>query len=78
MGSTLSPAQEELIRDHTNAYSRVLILLDEDEAGRTGRADIAQRLAKFAFVKTHVFDKEGQQPEDLSEEELHRLVGGAS
>ena len=48
-------------------------MLDEDEAGRTARDDIAARLSKFAFVKIHVFDQEGQQPEHLSAEEIVSL-----
>ena len=48
-------------------------MLDEDEAGRAGREDIAVRLAKFVFVKVHTFDKEGRQPENLSAEEVAAL-----
>jgi DNA primase len=76
MGSTLSPAQEELIQKHTRANSQVIVMLDEDEAGQAGREDIAARLSRFCFVKTHVFDDAGRQPEDLSTEELHEIVGG--
>ena len=77
MGSTLSSAQEELIRQHTDRHSQVLVLLDEDEAGRAGREDMAARLARFVFVKTHVFAEEGQQPSQLSAEEAHEIYGGA-
>ena len=76
MGSTMSPAQEELIREHTDAHNRVILMLDEDEAGQAGREDIAARLSRFCFVKAHVFPKSGTQPEDLSVEELHEIVGG--
>src|SRR6266853_1252703 len=51
MGSTMSAAQEELIRRHTDRNSRVIVMFDEDEAGRLGREDAAVRLAKFVFVK---------------------------
>ncbi len=74
MGSTMSTAQEELIREHTGRKSQVIVLLDEDEAGRAGREDIAVRLARFVFVKVHTFDKDGQQPEDLSAEEVATLI----
>src|SRR6185312_1958070 len=70
MGSTMSPAQEELIKTHTTANSRVILMLDEDEAGQAGREDIAVRLSRFCFVKTHVFDKPNTQPEHLSVEEI--------
>jgi DNA primase len=70
MGSTMSAAQEELIRKYTNTKSQVMVMLDEDEAGRAGREDIAVRLARFVFVKIHVFDQEGRQPEHLTAEEV--------
>ena len=76
MGSTMSEAQQELIRKHTQSNSEVIIMLDEDETGQAGRADIAARLSRFCFVKTHIFDEAGMQPEDLSAEELHQIVGG--
>jgi len=73
MGSTLSAAQEELVKKHTDGKSRVIVMLDEDEAGRAGREDIAGRLAKFVFVRIEKFDEEGQQPEHLSPEEVAEL-----
>src|SRR5450759_312120 len=76
MGSTMSAAQEELIRRHTDRNSRVIIMLDEDEAGQAGREDIAVRLAKFVFVKVHAFDQEGHQPENLSADEVNQIIGG--
>jgi DNA primase len=77
MGSSMSPAQEELIREHTSSNSRIILMLDEDEAGEAGREDIAARLSRFCFVKAHVFPKSDMQPEDLSSEELDEIVGGA-
>lgn len=73
MGSTMSEAQEELIRKSTNGKSQVIVMLDEDEAGRVGREDIAVRIAKFAFVRIHVFDQEGHQPEHMSDTEVAAL-----
>jgi DNA primase len=73
MGSTMSAAQEELIRKHTDRNSQVIVMLDEDEAGRAGRVDISARLAQFVFVKVHVFGEEGRQPENLSAEEVAAL-----
>lgn len=74
MGGTLSAAQEELIRKHTNRHSQVIVMLDEDEAGRAGREDIAVRLSCFAFVKVHSFEQEGMQPEQLTAEEVAALL----
>jgi DNA primase len=76
MGSTMSAAQEELIRKHTTANSQAIVILDEDDAGRAGRDDIAVRLARFLFVKVHTFTEEGRQPEQLSAEEATQLIGG--
>jgi DNA primase len=73
MGSTMSAAQEELIRKHTDRNSQVIVMLDEDEAGKAGREDIAVRLAKFCFVKTHVFEEAGAQPDQLSAEDMAAL-----
>ena len=74
MGSTMSQAQEDLIRKHTDRHSQLVILLDEDEAGRAGRDDLAVRLAKFTYVKIHVFAEENQRPEDLDVEQLTQLL----
>jgi len=76
MGSTMSAAQEELIRKHTNAGSHVVVMLDEDEAGKAGRDDIACRLSRFCFVKVHEFDRDGAQPDQLSAEDLAEILGG--
>ncbi len=76
MGSSMSAAQEELIRTHTNANSQIVVMLDEDEAGRVGREDIAVRLSQIAFVKIHVFGKEGMQPENLTPEQIGQLKAG--
>jgi DNA primase len=73
MGSTMSAAQEELIRKHTDSKSQVIVMLDEDEAGQAGREDIAVRLAKFVFVKIHAFEKPDTQPDNLTAEEVSAL-----
>ena len=73
MGSSLSPAQEDLIRRHTSHDNRILVMLDEDEAGRAARDDLATRLAKFAFVRIHAFTEEGRQPEHLTVDEVSAL-----
>jgi len=76
MGSSLSIAQEELIRQQTNSQTRIIVMLDEDDAGRKGREDIACRLAKFSFVKIHVFETVGTQPDNLTGEQVQQLFGG--
>lgn len=76
MGSTMSAAQEELIRKHTSSQSQIIVMLDEDEAGRAGREDIAVRLSQIVFVKVHVFGKEGEQPDNLTPEQIGQLKEG--
>jgi DNA primase len=76
MGWFMSPMQEELIRTHANAYSHIIVMLDDNKAGQEAREEIAGRLAKFAFVKVHAFDKPDMQPEHLSAEEVKALTGG--
>lgn len=74
MGSTMSTEQEDLIRKHTDRKSQIIVMLDEDEAGRAGRDDIVVRLTKFVFVKVHVFAQEGQQPDNMTAEEVAALL----
>jgi DNA primase len=78
MGSSLSARQEDLIRDHTTPWGQVLVLLDEDDAGRVGREDIVHRLSKWLFVKLHVFPTAGMQPDQMSADEVEQLFGGES
>ena len=74
MGSSLSAAQEELIRQHTTSDSHVIVMLDENEAGQAGREDIACRLSKFCFVRVHQFNEPDMEPEHLTAEEVHQLM----
>lgn len=78
MGSSMSPAQENIIREHTNQSSRVIVMLDENDAGRAGREDIAVRLSKFCFVRVHQFEQEEMQPDQLSADELQFIIGGVA
>jgi DNA primase len=75
MGSTLSPAQEELVRQRTTPETRIVLMLDEDEAGRAARTEIAQRLSVNRFVKVVPLPDDAGQPEQLSSEELTELIG---
>jgi DNA primase len=54
--------------------SRIVLMLDEDDAGRAGCEHTLQGLAPKAFVKAFRFPKEGQQPDQLSAEEIHELI----
>ena len=76
MGSTMSTAQEKLIRQNTNSQSHVIVMLDENEAGKAGREDIACRLSKFCFVRVHQFAKPDMEPEHLTAEEVQQFMEG--
>lgn len=76
MGSTMSAPQEELIRQHTSSQSQIIVMLDENEAGKAGREDIACRLAKFCFVRVHQFTRPDMEPEHLTAEEVKQLMEG--
>jgi len=76
MGSTLSSAQEELIRQYTTSQSHVIVMLDENEAGKAGREDIACRLSKFCFVRVYQFSRPDMEPEHLTAEEVQQLMEG--
>jgi DNA primase len=74
MGSTMTAAQEELIRQHVSGRSQVIVMLDENEAGQAGRDDIACRLSKWCFVKVHVFDQPDAEPEQMTADEVESLL----
>lgn len=76
MGSMMSEAQEELIVQAAGPGGRVLLLFDEDAAGRKGRTDACQRLSKRVRADVVAFDKEGTQPDHLPPEELLALLRG--
>jgi DNA primase len=71
MGSSLSEAQEELI---TGDFERVILMLDGDEAGRSGADTIAARLYRKMFVRI-VEVGEGRQPDQLSSDEIKKTLG---
>jgi DNA primase len=70
MGCSLSAEQEDQLASH---FKRVLIMLDGDQAGRNAAEQIACRLARRMYVRL-VTVSEGKQPDQLSEEELARLL----
>jgi DNA primase len=71
IGSSLSDVQEEII---TSSFSKAVLLLDGDDAGREATADIAERLMRRIFVKA-IYLAEGVQPDHLSPEEIRSILG---
>ena len=70
MGSSLSDAQEDALIKATHQNSKVIILFDEDDAGRAGREAIAARLASKLYVRVLPLNSEGMQPDSLTNEEI--------
>ena len=74
MGSSLSEEQAELVLDLVGPRGQVLILFDNDEAGRKGTARAIELLAGDTFVRAPELPREGMQPEDLTDGELQELL----
>lgn len=74
MGSSLSETQEAALTSATNQVSQVVILFDEDDAGRTGRKQALERLAEKMFVRIHPLPEEGMQPDTLSVDQIETIV----
>lgn len=73
MGSMLSSAQEERIAQIAGEDGQVLLLFDEDAAGRKGRSEAQERLSKHVAVSV-IRLEDGQQPDSLEAEELLALI----
>ena len=73
MGSYLSATHERLLTE-AGQSGGIILLFDEDDAGRACRAKALQRLATKAFVKVVPLSREGAQPDHLTEEELRSLL----
>lgn len=71
LGSSLSETQEHLLA--TN-FKQIILLFDGDAAGRKATDECLKRLARRAFVRV-IELPDGQQPDQLSAEELQSLVG---
>ena len=73
MGSTMSKAQEELLREH---FGHVVVMLDGDEAGRRASQEIADRLQCVVYQVQLVELLNDVQPDNLAVEEIHRMFDG--
>jgi DNA primase len=74
MGSSLSEAQENLLLER---FRELILLLDGDEAGRRASQQLAARLwRKISLGIVQV--PSGRQPDQLSSEEIERILCGAS
>jgi DNA primase len=73
MGSTMSKAQENLLAEN---FAHVIVMLDGDEAGKRAAVEIADRLQRVVFQVQLVELVNDVQPDQLSEGELQRGLGG--
>jgi DNA primase len=73
MGSTLSPCQADLLRQH---FVEVILMLDGDAAGRTATAAITARLRPSLAVRIARVPH-GQQPDQLSSSEIRQFMDEA-
>ena len=74
MGAHLSEQQKELLVETLGAQGRVLLLFDDDEAGRAGSVKAAEELMDQLFVKVAKLPDGAIQPDELSDEDLQRIV----
>jgi DNA primase len=73
MGSQLSAAQENRIVQLAGKDGQVLLLFDEDAAGRKGRSAAQERLSEHVAVGV-IRLEDGQQPDSLAADELLALI----
>lgn len=71
MGSSLSQRQQELLGTH---FKACWLMLDGDDAGRQGTAEMLPRLARSLWVRQAVVP-DGKQPDAMTEEELRVVIG---
>jgi DNA primase len=71
MGSTLSKEQEDLLAGQAKM---VILMMDQDEAGRKATQEILPRLARKLFVRIIEMPSEGDQPDGLEKETLISLL----
>lgn len=74
MGDSLLPNQMKLIADIVSSSDRIVLMFDEDKAGRAGREKAAAALSMLCFVRTIKFSQEGQQPDSLTPEQWQQLA----
>jgi len=74
MGSSMSVEQEVLILEKIGIHGRLTLVFDGDDAGQTCTKEVAARLIQKIHLKL-IMLKEGDQPDSLTEEKIHSLLG---
>lgn len=70
MGSSLSDVQEQLLQQH---FARAVLMLDGDDAGQRGTANIRSRLDGKMNVSVITLQP-GQQPDQLPSKDVNQLL----
>lgn len=71
LGTSLSEKQWELLQAH---FEEVIVMLDGDEAGQRASRILSARWPGVCLVQLPW----GRQPDQLSTEEIHQILGGCS
>ena len=74
MGSSLSKRQRDILEASVGAGRKVSLLLDRDDAGRACLNQCLDELSPRVFVKTLGLPNEGDQPDNLSKEQIQRIL----
>jgi DNA primase len=74
MGSSLSETQAQLLANAVGPHGQIILMFDEDNAGRLGREKAARCLRRFAKVKVIRLPVEGTQPDHLDPVNLALLL----
>ncbi len=72
MGSSLSEQQEKLIRG--NWSRKILLMLDNDDAGTNGTANLLFRLGRTHWVKAAKLPDGVPQPDSLTKDQLDEFI----
>lgn len=78
MSASMSRRQLELLVDPTlNPTRRITLLMDNDEAGQTGKREVASKLIHVAFVRYacwKALETEHTSPDRLDDEQLRQVL----
>ena len=70
MGWHMSERQEEMIAKLVSLESKMILALDNDEAGNEARSQVVSRLSEHCFVRAFRWPETVQQPDELSSDHL--------
>jgi DNA primase len=71
MHSTLTDAQAAILRNHARS---LIVLFDNDQAGREGRNVVAEKMKKYMPVLKTAYPKGYNDPGELNEKHMRRMI----